>query len=81
MKKIAVAVAASMLATAAYAQSSTTVIREGGTTVEKRTVETSSPTVIEKRTVTTTGSVGCRSKTVKKTDEFGDTTTKHKTEC
>jgi hypothetical protein len=30
---------------------------------------------------TTTGSVGCTTETKQKTDEFGDTTTKKKTEC
>jgi hypothetical protein len=79
MKKIVVALAASVIATAAYAQ--TTVIHKEGVdsgTVVKR--EVTSPTVVEKRAVTT-GSVGCDTKTVKKTNEFGDTKTKQKSNC
>jgi hypothetical protein len=37
--------------------------------------------VIEHRDVPATGSVGCSTKTTQKTDEFGDTTTKQKTNC
>jgi hypothetical protein len=37
--------------------------------------------VIERRDVGTTGSVGCSTSTTQKTDAFGDTTTKQKTEC
>jgi hypothetical protein len=84
MRKIALALAASVIATAAYAQSATVIHKEGidsGTTVQHRSVEVGSPSVVEKRKVTTTGSVGCKSKTVQKTDEFGDSKTKHKTEC
>jgi hypothetical protein len=47
------------------------------TVIEKR----DTPTVVEKREVETTGSVGCSTTTKQKTDEFGDTTTKQKTEC
>jgi phage tail tape-measure protein len=36
---------------------------------------------IEHRNVESTGSVGCSTTTKQKTDEFGDTTTKQKTEC
>jgi hypothetical protein len=36
---------------------------------------------IENRSVGTTGSVGCSTTTKQKTDEFGDTSTKQKTEC
>ena len=83
MKKLAIAIAASVLATAAYAQSTTVIHKEGvdsGTTV-RRSVDVDSPSVVEKRKVTTTGTVGCSSKTVKKTDEMGDTKIKHKTKC
>jgi hypothetical protein len=79
--KLAVVVAASLLSTAAFAQSSTTVIEKrdtpSTTVIEKR----DTPTVVEKREVETTGSVGCSTTTKQKTDEFGDTTTKQKTEC
>lgn len=37
--------------------------------------------IIEHRDTSTTGSVGCSTTTKQKTDEFGDTTTKQKTEC
>ena len=81
MKKLATILAASVMATAAYAQ--TTVIEKkesvspGSTTIVK---ERSDPSVTVKKEVTT-GSVGCESKTVQKTDSFGDTKIKQKTEC
>ena len=37
--------------------------------------------IIEHRDTSTTGSIGCSTTTKQKTDEFGDTTTKQKTEC
>jgi hypothetical protein len=84
MKKLAIVAVASVLATAAFAQGSTTVIhKEGmdsGTTV-RRSVDVDAPSVVEKRKVTTTGTVGCSTKTVQKTDEMGDTKTKQKTKC
>ncbi|HKH96842.1 MAG TPA: hypothetical protein VKA39_10000 [Beijerinckiaceae bacterium] len=83
MKKLAIAVAASVIATAAYAQSTTVIHKEGtdsGTTV-RRSVDVDSPSVVEKRKVTTTGTVGCSTKTVQKTDDFGDTKVKQKTKC
>jgi hypothetical protein len=36
---------------------------------------------IEHRDATSTGSVGCSTTTKQKTNEFGDTSTKQKTEC
>lgn len=36
---------------------------------------------IEHRNVESTGSVGCTTTTKEKTDEFGDTTTKQRTDC
>lgn len=36
---------------------------------------------IEHRNVDTTGGVGCSTTTKQKTDEFGDTTTKQRTDC
>ena len=83
MKRLAIAVAASVLATAAYAQSTTVIHKEGvdsGTTV-RRSVDVDSPSVVEKRKVTTTGSTGCSTKTVHKTNEMGDTKVKQKTKC
>ena len=67
--KLAVVLAASLISSAALAQSSTTVIEKrdapSTTVIEKR----DDPTVVEKRSVETTSSVGC------------STTTKQKTEC
>jgi hypothetical protein len=80
MKTLATLLAASVLATAAYAQ--TTVIQKegvGSTTVVKE--HPADTTVVKKKEVVTTGSTGCESKTVKKTDEFGDSKTKTKVEC
>ncbi len=79
--KLSLVLAASLISSAALAQSSTTVIEKrdapSTTVIEKR----DEPTVVEKRSVETTGSVGCSTTTKQKTDEFGDTTTKQKTEC
>ena len=74
MKKLAIFLAASVIGTAAYAQ--TTVIqKEDGlagsrTVVKQRSVDDAA--VVKEKKVITTGSTGCASKTVKKTDEFGD---------
>ena len=80
MKTLATLFAASVLATAAYAQGTTVIQKEGvgSTTVVKE--HPADTTVVKKKEITT-GSVGCSSKTVKKTDEFGDSKTKTKTEC
>ena len=82
MKRFAIVIAATALATAAFAQSSTTVIQKEGVdssrTIVKERVD--APVTVKKE-VTTTGGVGCSSKTVEKTDTFGDTTTKKKVEC
>jgi hypothetical protein len=78
--KIALVLAASLLGTAAFAQSTTVIEKRDApstTVIEKR----DEPTVVEKRSVETTGSVGCTTTTKQKTDEFGDTKTKQKTEC
>lgn len=83
MKKFAIAVAASVIATAAYAQGATVIHKEGtesGTTV-RRSVDVDSPSVVQKRKVTTTGTTGCSTKTVQKTDDMGDTKVKQKTKC
>jgi phage tail tape-measure protein len=37
--------------------------------------------IIEQRSPESTGSVGCSTTTTQRTDSFGDTTTKQKTEC
>jgi hypothetical protein len=80
MKKLTTILAASMLATAAYAQ--TTVIEKRETAPSSTTIvkERTDPSVTVKKEVTT-GSVGCESKTVQKTDSFGDSKTKTTVEC
>jgi hypothetical protein len=81
MKKLATILAASVIASAAYAQ--TTVIEKRESMPSSTTIvkERSDPDVVIKKKEITTGSVGCESKTVQKTDSFGDTKTKTKTEC
>jgi len=79
--KLAIVLAASLIGTAALAQSSTTIIEKRdnpSTTVIENRNDTA---VIEKRSVETTGSVGCSTTTKQKTDEFGDTKTKQRIEC
>jgi hypothetical protein len=85
MNKLAIALAASVIGTAAFAQDTTTIIRKeeapsSTTVVKERSVDTDANVKIEKRSVTT-GSIGCESKTTAKTDAFGDTTVKKKTTC
>lgn len=79
--KIALALAASLMATAALAQSTTVIQRDTApstTVIEKR----DNPVVIERRSTTeSTGSVGCDTTVQKKTDAVGDTTVKRTTEC
>src|SRR5215218_2311686 len=84
MKKTVLILAASLLSTAAFAQDTTTTIKKeegilgSQTTIERKT----EPSTTSSTSVTTsTGSVGCTTETKQKTDEFGDTTTKKKTEC
>ena len=72
MKKLAILLAASVIGTAAYAQT---------TVIQKEDGLAGSRTVVKEKKVITTGSTGCGSKTVKKTDEFGDSKTKTKVEC
>ncbi len=84
MKKLAIVVAATFLGTAAFAQETTTTIKkEEGVLGSHTTIERKSePSTTSSTSVTTsTGTVGCTTKTKQKTDEFGDTTTKKKTEC
>ena len=78
--KIALVLAASLISGAAFAQSTTIIEKRDApstTVIEKR----EAPTVVEKRSVDVTGSVNCSTTTKQKTDVFGDTTTKQKTEC
>ena len=79
MKTLATVLAASVIATAAYAQ--TTVIEKRESVSPGSTIVKERPDVVVKKKEMTTGSVGCESKTVQKTDSFGDTKTKTKTEC
>jgi hypothetical protein len=79
MKTLATLLAASVLATAAYAQSTTVIQKESPSTTTVVKEHPADTTIVKKEV--TTGSVGCDTKTVKKTDEFGDSKTKTKTEC
>ena len=79
MKAVTLALAATLIGSTAFAQ--TTIIRErpaSDTTVIHK--ETSGPTVVKKK-VETTGSVGCETKSVTKTNDMGDTVKKTKTDC
>lgn len=86
MQKWLIVLTASLIGTAAFAQSTTIIKREGvtGSTIvkERSTIadEDEADVVVKKRTVTT-GSIGCEQKTTQKTDAFGDTTVKRKTTC
>jgi hypothetical protein len=80
MKQLAFLVAAAALSIGPALAEETTVIHKDtgpSAVIEHR----SDPTVVEHKSVTTTGTVGCSSTTKKKTDEFGDTKVKQKTEC
>jgi hypothetical protein len=87
MKKLVLILAASVIGTAAYAQSTTVIQKEGPvgsrTVVKERSadIEDTDDVVVKRKSVTTTGSIGCESKTTAKTDSFGDTTVKKKTTC
>ena len=79
MKAVTLALAATLIGSTAFAQ--TTIIRErpaNETTVIHK--ETSSPSVVTKK-VETTGTVGCETKSVTKTNDMGDTVKKTKTDC
>lgn len=78
MKAVTLALAATLIGSAAFAQ--TTIIRErpaSETTVIHK--ETSDGAVVKK--VETTGSAGCETKSVTRTNDMGDTVKKTKTEC
>ena len=81
MKTLATVLAASVIATAAYAQTTVIEKRESVSPGSTTIVKERDPDVVAKKKEMTTGSVGCESKTVQKTDSFGDTKTKTKTEC
>jgi hypothetical protein len=86
MKTLALVLVASAFGTAAFAQETTIIHKDGmsgSAVVKQRSVDVDhdDAVVVQKRRVTTTGSVGCSTKTTAKTDEFGDTTVKKKTRC
>jgi hypothetical protein len=81
MKITALVIAASLIGSAAVAQ--TTIIKREGvdsdTTVVKK--ETMDGTVVKKK-VESTGSLGgCETKSVTRTNDMGDKVTKSKTDC
>ena len=80
MKAVTLALAATLIGSAAFAQT-TTIVRErpaSDTTVIEK--ESTSGTVVHKK-VESTGSVGCETKSVTKTNDMGDTVKKTKTDC
>lgn len=82
MKALAVAAAAVLCGTVAFAQETTTTVKkEEGVLGSKTTVETKKTEPSTSTEVTTTGTLGCSTQTKQKTDAFGDTTTTKKTEC
>ena len=79
MKILAILFAASLVGTAAFAE--TTVIHKEGPDGEKTVVKRDGPDGTTVRRTESTGSVGCETKSVKRTNEFGATSTKTKTDC
>ncbi len=81
MKTLAIALAASLIGSAAFAQT-TTVIQREGVTGDTTIIRKDAPaTTIVKERVESTGSVGCETKSVTKTNEDGDSVNKTKTDC
>jgi hypothetical protein len=82
MKTFALAIAATLIGSAAFADETTVIRKEGplgDTTVVTKERDDS---VVTKRTYETTGSLGgCEHRSVTKTNELGDSVTKSKTEC
>lgn len=84
MKIFALAIAASLCASAAYAQDTTVIHKEGAFGGKKTTVIRNGEdtgVAVRHKEVIHTGTVGCKSKTVKKTNEMGDTVSKTKSNC
>lgn len=81
--KLVLALAASLAATAAFAQSTTVIQRDAPATTVIERREAPATTVIERRSTTeTTGSVGCETTKQSRTDAVtGDTTTRERTNC
>ena len=80
MRLIAILAAASLIGTAALADETTVTRTETPLGSSTTVTKDRSDDVVVKRSETT-GSVGCDTKSVSKTNEFGDTKTKTKTEC
>lgn len=83
MRAIGLALAATFIGSVALADSTTVTRTEGplgeSTTVRKE--RTDDDTTTTTRRTETTGSVGCDTKSVTKTNGFGDSKTKTRTEC
>ena len=81
MKAVTLALAATLIGSAAFAQT-TTIVRDrpaDETTVIKR--DTMDGSTVVKKKVESTGSVGCETKSVTRTNDMGDKVTKTKTDC
>ena len=82
MRRFFIVAAASLMATAAFAQSSTTVIHKEGVDGDKTVVkkEMGDGTVVKKK-VETTGTTGCSTKSVSHSNDMGDKVTRTKSDC
>ena len=84
MKLFALAIAATLAASTAYAQD-TTVIHKDGMLGSKKTVikhGSDSDVAVRRNVEVNTGSLNdCKTRSVKKTNEFGDTVKKTKSSC
>jgi len=79
MKAVTLALAATLIGSTAFAQ--TTIIRERPANETTVIHKESSDGVSVTKKVESTGSVGCETKSVTKTNEDGDTVKKTKTDC
>jgi hypothetical protein len=84
MKIFALAIAATLAASTAYAQD-TTVIHKDGMLGSKKTVikhDSDADVAVRRKVEVHTGSLSdCKTKTVKKTNDMGDTVKKTKSSC
>jgi hypothetical protein len=79
MKAVTLALAATLIGSAAFAQ--TTIIRERPASDTTVIHKESSDGVSVTKKVETTGSAGCETKSVTRTNDMGDKTTKTRTDC
>lgn len=82
MRRFLIVAAASLMATAAFAQSSTTVIHKDGPDGDKTVVkkESDDGTIVKKK-IESSDTAGCGTKSVTHANGMGDSVTKSKTNC